>query len=122
MSAQRPAQLFWEWPGFARGYIGFHVAALPHARDHRADVRIAQNESQGHFRHRHVHWHNRLQRFGVLDAADEVLRHEITLAPVTLSHELSLVSVPASEPSSNGTRAMIATSCSTQAGKSSSSG
>jgi len=82
------AELFVEGGGeralSAGGDVGFDVAALAHAGNDGADVGIVEDEAQGHLRHGIVRGNEWPERFGVGDAAFQIFRHEISVAPIAL--------------------------------------
>ncbi len=63
-------------------HVGGDVGALAHAGDDGAHGRVVEDEAQGHFGHGHAVGHERLKRVGAFDAGDQVLRHEVDVAPV----------------------------------------
>src|SRR5947199_6636757 len=106
----------------ACGEVRCDVFRIAHAGNRSVHVEVVQDEPQGHFGQGHAVRQKRFEGTGSLHTGFEILRDEVSAAPITLRHVLLSVSVPVSEPSSKGTRAMTATSFSRHAGKSSSSG
>src|SRR5258708_16749270 len=80
------AELFVERSGEgalgAGGDVGFDVAALAHAGNDGGDVGIAEDEAQSHLRHGVAHGNERPERFGVGDAAFQIFRDEVSVAPI----------------------------------------
>src|SRR6266446_497525 len=68
----------------AGGDVGFDVAALAHAGDDGADVGIVEDEAQRQLRHGVARGNERAQRFGASNAAFQIFRDEISVAPIAL--------------------------------------
>src|SRR6266849_2559457 len=68
----------------AGGDVGFYVAALAHAGNDGADVGIVEDEAQRHLRHGVARGNERAERFGASDAALQIFRDEISVAPIAL--------------------------------------
>src|SRR6266849_4116066 len=68
----------------AGGDVGFDVAAFAHAGDDGADVGIVEDEAQRQLRHGVARGNERAQRFGASNAAFQIFRDEISVAPIAL--------------------------------------
>ena len=64
--------------------IGLDVARFAHAGDGGGDIFAVEDEAQGHFGHVHAISEKRFERIGMSHAALEILRNEISVAPVAL--------------------------------------
>jgi hypothetical protein len=64
--------------------IGLDVARFAHAGNDGGDIFVVKDEAQGHFGHVHAISEKRFERIGVSHAALEILRDEISAAPVVL--------------------------------------
>src|ERR1700675_3049923 len=64
--------------------IGLDVARFAHAGNDGGDIFVVEDEAQGHFGHVHALSQKRFERIGVSHAALEILRDEISVAPVAL--------------------------------------
>src|SRR5712664_710484 len=80
------AELFVEGGGEgalgAGGDVGFDVAALAHAGDDGADVGVVEDEAQRHLRHGVAYGNERAEGFGAGDAALQIFRDKIRIAPI----------------------------------------
>ena len=67
----------------ARRNIRIDVRQFTHARNYRADVRIAENEAQRHLRPgTYSRATSGLEFFGALNTGNQILRREIDVAPI----------------------------------------
>src|SRR5260370_6510109 len=71
-----------EGPLGAGGNVGFDVAALAHAGNDGADVGIGEDEAQRHLRHGGSRGSERPERFGAGDAALQIFRDKVSVAPI----------------------------------------
>jgi len=111
-------------PGCWRQYWLRTLRRLAHAGNDGAYVGIVEDEAQRHLGQGVVRERGKraAKRFGAGDTAFQIFRDKVSVAQSPFGQVLSTVSVPVSVPSSNGTRAMTATSFMRQMGKSASSG
>src|SRR5712692_8905244 len=68
----------------AGGDVGFDVAALAHPGNDGADAGIAENEAQRHLRHGVARGNERPERFSARDAALQIFRDKVSVAPIAL--------------------------------------
>src|SRR6266849_9866394 len=68
----------------AGGDVGFYVAAFAHAGNDGADVGIIEDEAQRHLGHGVACGNERPERFGASNAAFQIFRDEISVAPIAL--------------------------------------